>query len=54
MQIGQEFTLKDGTPEDVRVVAGLCTDPTNGYVFGVSDNLGVFHYLAEIELGEEN
>ena len=49
VQIGMEFRLKAGTPEDVRTVAGLHADPVDGHVWGVSDTVGVFHYLSEIE-----
>lgn len=48
MKVGDTFLLRDGTPGDIRTVAELHTDHADGYSFGVSDTLGVFHYFGEI------
>jgi hypothetical protein len=45
---GGTFRLLDGTPGDIRTVAELHTDHRDGYRFGVSDTLGVFHYFGQI------
>jgi hypothetical protein len=48
MKVGDTFILRDGTPGDIRTVAELHVDHKDGYSFGVSDTLGVFHYFGEI------
>lgn len=53
IKIGDTFRLRDGTPGDIRTVAELHTDHRDGYGFGVSDTLGVFHYFGEIIPVEE-
>lgn len=54
MKVADTFLLLDGFPEDIRTVAESHTDGKDGYGFGVSDTLGVFHYFGQIIPVEEN